>query len=722
MKYACKIIFLLVLLSGILCAQTFSIKGTVKDSAGVPLIGANVFIIGTEMGAASDENGAFNIDYVKPGNYTVKFSMLGFKSIEKKIRIISKNLILNVTMVNKPVESEEVVVTAGKYEQKISDLPVSASIIHPAEFNERDITNLADALRYVPGVNMTYDQVSIRGSSGYSRGAGTRVLLAIDGIPYYTGDTGEIIWEIIPVNQIKRVEIIKGAASSLYGSTAIGGVINVITKGISDKPSTYIKGEIGTYDKPKYSQWDWSSELRTFNTLTVSHSNKIGNFKFAASLSRLENLGYKQSGFYHRYVSYLKGVYEFSPSSSLSFLYNGINSRNGNFVYWKDLQHALVPPDADQGQRVTSDRYMFGVIYKNVLSDDIYLNFKGSYYRSFWEDQTTSHNKSASELFRGEFQLNDNLSDNLLMVSGVEVSRGIVNSNLFGSPTSVGAGIYSQLDYKFDFPLSATLGARYDYSKLDTLHSYGAVSPKLGLNYKLTDDFILRSSLGTGFRAPSLAEAFTTTSASGIVIKPNPDVKPEYNYSFEVGANYQLSNFADFDAAVFQNEFYDFIEPAVGPTGQYFIFDNITRARIQGAELQTQFSLLNNNLNLTIDYTYLWSRDLNKHTALRYRPRHMANFGAQYKFGNFSAGTNFRYWSKVEQIDFELINLGVIKDGAARVPVYVLDFNAGYNLIHLGIPAKLQINIKNALNYYYVELIGNVAPLRNYSLSMEFLF
>jgi outer membrane cobalamin receptor len=69
----------------------------------------------------------------------------------------------------------------------------------------------------VPGVNLVDDQLSIRGSSGYSRGAGARVLMAIDGLPFYTGDTGEIIWEAVPVNEIETVEIIKGASSSLYG-------------------------------------------------------------------------------------------------------------------------------------------------------------------------------------------------------------------------------------------------------------------------------------------------------------------------------------------------------------------------------------------------------------------------------------------------------------------------------------------------------------------------
>ena len=132
---------------------------------------------------------------------------------------------------------------------------------------------MEDALRYVPGINMVDDQISIRGSSGYSRGTGSRVLLALDGLPFYTGDTGETIWEAIPTTEIKRVEIIKGAASSLYGSSAIGGVINAISRDISPYPVTTLNGFTGLYDQPYYQGWNWSGEMRPFNGLTIAHSN-----------------------------------------------------------------------------------------------------------------------------------------------------------------------------------------------------------------------------------------------------------------------------------------------------------------------------------------------------------------------------------------------------------------------------------------------------------------
>ena len=719
-------IFFILIFSVNVFSQTCNISGVVKDSLGNPLEGVNIILIGEDIGAASNIEGKFIINNIKPGNYEIEFTSLGYQTYRTRLQIENKSVIINVVLKEKPVETKQIIVTAGKHEQNISDLPVSAEVIPSKDLAERNISNLRYALEYAPGVNMVEDQVSIRGSSGYSRGAGTRVLLALDGIPFYTGDTGEIIWEIIPVTEVQRVEIIKGAASSLYGSSAIGGVINVITKDITKKPFTYIKGYAGSYDRPSYDEWNWAGKglhaYRPFNGLTVSHSNTLGNFGFTLALTRIEDSGYKQSGFFKRYVGYFKGIYKFSSLSNLTFFANTINQRSGNFIYWKDINHALVPPDADQGQRTMSNRYMFGLIYKNIFSDNFSINIRSSYYKTNWSDETTSHNNSTTSLYRTEIQTNNKISDNFILTSGVEGTASNVNSNIFGKPTANGFGAYTQADFKFDFPLSVTAGVRYDIDKIKTLEIFDAVSPKFGLNYKLSDKIILRSSLGTGFRAPSLAEAFTSTTASGIIVRPNPDIKPEHNFTFEFGINYQALSNLNIDAAAFNNEYYDFIEPEllVDETGTSFgRFDNISRARIQGFELDTKYNFIPDKLNLSLSYTYLWTRDLNTNKALKYRPRHMFYVNMDYKISAFEFGSDFRFLSRVEEID-DLSRF--IIDGKERVAIYVWDLRAGYNFMTFNIPGRLFINVNNVLNYYYVELIGNISPVRNVSLSMELFF
>ena len=703
-------------------SQIYNVSGTITDSLNNPLQYVNIIIEGTGHGTASDEDGNYKLDDLEPGIYPIKFSAIGYSTFRKEnLDLRESSLILNVILKERILESEEIVVTAGKYEQKRSELPVSTEIIRGREFSEKNFSNLEDALRYVPGVNITDDQISIRGSSGYSRGAGSRALLAIDGIPFYTGDTGEIVWEMIPVTELQRVEIIKGAASSLYGSSAIGGVINGITKDITSRPKTMVQGFFGVYDKPHYKLWDWSGEYRPFNGLTLSHSNMFGKLGINISFTRLENSSYRQNDFFKKYIVFLKSLFNFSPTSSLTFIANTFNKRAGSFIYWKNSRNALVPPDINQGERIETNRYLFGLIYKNVLSEKIFLNIKASYYLNDWDDNATPINASTSNLYRGEVQLNFSLSDNIVLVTGIEGNTASVKSNLFGNPNSNSVGVYALSDINFSFPLIMSIGLRYDYSKLDTLDGSNAFSPKLGLNYKLTDNLILRSSVGTGFRAPSLAEAFTSTSASGITVKPNPLLKSESNLSMELGLNYDAFNLLNLDLALFRNEYFDMIEPGIDPADGLVVFDNVIRARIEGLEANTTFRFIPDELTFKLSYTYMWARDVEMNTALKYRPRHIFYSRLEFRKWNLELGIDFRYWSKVKEIDNELIDLGIIRDGELRVSVFATDFRAGYNLVSVGLPVLIYLNIKNLTNYNYVELIGNIRPIRNFTFGFNLI-
>lgn len=718
--FAIWISILLLSSTTISVAQTYSISGKVIDSKSRPIPGVNVVLISTNFGAATDGNGIYKISNLSPGTYSIEFSAIGYEKLRKEnITIQNKAVTLNVVLKEAVIQSEEVLVTAGKYEQKKSELPVSAEIIYGKEFTDRNFSNLADAVRYVPGVTMTEDQISIRGSSGYSRGTGSRALFAIDGLPFYTGDTGEIVWEMVPVTELQRVEIIKGAASSLYGSAAIGGVINGITRNISDKPLTTVSAFYGLFDKPYYSEWDWSGERRPFNGLTLSHSNKFGKFGFNVSFTRLEESSYRQDDDFKKYIGFLKTVYNFTPVSSLTFLANTFNKRAGQFLYWKDSRNALVPPDQNLNDRIETNRYLFGLIYKSLIGDKILLNVKTSYYRNYFKDNETIPNESTSNLYRGEVQINTNLTEFIVLTSGIEGTFSKVNSSLFGNPDAFGMGAYAVTDVNFSFPLIASLGVRYDYSKLDSLKGSDAISPKLGLNYKLRDNLILRSSLGTGFRAPTLSEAFTSTSTGGITVKPNPYIKSEHNLTFEFGLNYSPFNLLNLDLAVFQDEYYDMIEPGIDPADGLVFFSNVVRARIQGFEASTTINVFPNQLSLSFNYTYMWTRDLETGLALRYRPRHIFYSSLDFNKWNFDLGINFRYTSRVEEIDEELVDLGVVVDGDLRVPVYTTDINLGYSFLSLQLPLNLYFNIKNIFNYNYVELIGNIRQIRNYSFGFN---
>jgi outer membrane receptor protein involved in Fe transport len=161
------------------------------------------------------------------------------------------------------------------------------------------------------------------------------------------------------------------------------------------------------------------------------------------------------------------------------------------------------------------------------------------------------------------------------------------------------------------------------------------------------------------------------------------------------------------------------IEPGIDPFDGQAVFENVLRARIQGFETSTIVEIFPKQLTLTFNYTYIWARDLENNIALKYRPRHLFYASLDFSEWNFDFGIDFRYWSKVEEIDDELVDLGIVRDGEQGVPVYVTDFRAGYNLMFAGLPLRLFINVKNLFNYNYIELIGNIRKIRSYSFGFN---
>lgn len=709
----------------LLLAQKFTISGIVTDTKGIGLTGVNIIFINTNYGTASDAYGQYIFSEIPAGMYELKVSAIGFRTFESGPIDINSHLTYNIVMEENSYQLGQVLISAGKHEQKIEDLPVSALIIGGEQIGKKNISKFDELLRYAPGVNLTLDQVSIRGSSGYSRGAGTRVLLGLDGIPLYSGDSGEIIWETIPVNDIARVEIVKGASSALYGSTAIGGVINVITKEISSQPVTYLKTGIGFYAMPKYDQWRWSNETRFFNNLSLNHSNGLGPFALSLGLSRNEDEGYRQGDWNKRYSLYSKFAYNIDKNNKLTAIFSGYMKNSGTFNYWKNLDNVLVPPDGDQQELKYSERMITGFVYSGVISKQLSLKITSSIYSNLWNDQSESANNSKSNVYRNEIQTVYKLTDGFTSVNGLELAYGKVKSNIFSDPNSLNYALYSSNDVTFPENFILSFGARFDNFKINNTRSFNSFSPKAGINYKLGNAGIIKASYGLGFRAPSLAETYTSTVTSGISVLPNPDLVPEKSRSFELSYMNSFSDEINAELSLFDNRYQDLIEPAILTNtdgSPYIQFDNLTKASIQGAEFIGNLFLDRIHSAFSLGYTYLWTRNIQSDTPLRYRPRHTINAGYSYEDNFISAGLDLRYWSKVEEYDRELIAYGLVADGDQIVEVFVVDLNLGFNLFTKGLPLKINTAVKNLFNYYYVEMIGNISPIRNISVNLEMFF
>lgn len=706
-----------------------AIKGVIKNiENNEPLMGANVTVHGTVLGATTIKGGIFVIQSVPFGKYNLVISLIGYRRKDIQVEINSGDTVHVVAELEpSAVLTAPVIVTASKREQSLREVPVSVSVVDELSISHRHPITIDNILKHVPGVNTTRSQINIRGSTGYSHGVGTRVLLLVDGLPMLSGDTDEIIWESIPTAQVERIEVVKGAGSALYGSSALGGVLNVITKSVPEKAETRIKFYGGIYSSPKYTTWQWTDASRNFSGIYASHNQRIDNLSFAVGGSRTLDDGYKRNDFWKRWNGWMRFGYDFSAYQSLVFTLSALDQRRGNFLYWKDLDHALEPKDDVLGQRVQSLRGNLNACYKHFVSDEFYYSFKVSWFRSKWEDNIPSTmyplgSSSLSNSVVGELQSNYQLSARHMLTGGIVGSFNSVDAGtIFGIHHSHGGAFYIQDEFEILKSLRATFGGRFDFHKLEETKSFSQLNPKLGVAFYPFAFLSLRGSIGRGFRAPSVAEVFTNTDVGGLIIVPNRDLRPERSWSYEIGGSITPIDFLSIDLSMFRNEFWDLIEPTFGSDG-FIRFLNITRAKITGTETALSLNFFDKQWINQFSYTFIYPRDISKNDILKYRPRHLLYVTSEANFNLVRLGVDFRYLSRIERIDEEFVLLDIVPDGDERVPIYITDVHLSADWNYLNIPIVVSFHINNMFQYYYVDLIGNLGPTRNYVLTLETKF
>ena len=292
------------LLWAALWAQQVTIEGRVTDeTTQEPLIGAKVIINDGAAGALTDVEGRFRVVISRTDVVKVAVTYEGYEEKAYTLRMPPDKDILQVPIALTPKNTllQEVVVSASRYEQKVEQVTVSLDFVRP-----RQIENLASidpikALEQTPGVSTNKDQPSIRGSSGYTYGAGSRVLLLLDGLPMMSPDRLSVQFDLIPMDNIKQIEIVKGASSVLYGTGALGGIINVISDDVQFMPRTVVRLQHQIYDRPREPVGDWDGRSSaTTSAFHIVHAQRINTWEVTTLLDLINDTGFRQEGFSKR--------------------------------------------------------------------------------------------------------------------------------------------------------------------------------------------------------------------------------------------------------------------------------------------------------------------------------------------------------------------------------------------------------------------------------------
>jgi len=266
------------------------------------LIGVNI-ITDQNTGTSTDLEGKFSL-ILNEEITNLTFKYLGYTTLIREIDFkTQKNELIKIFLESSSEKLNTVVVSAGKYNQKIEETTVSMEVIKPSLIENKNSNNIKTAMEQIPGLNITDGQANIRGGSGWSYGTGTRVMVLVDDMPLISGDAGQVQWNLIATENINQVEVIKGASSALYGSSALNGVVNIrtsypkqseIDKNISPG-FTKVNMNFGLIDFPKRNELNWNGDKRrAFKGLEFLQSYKLQNFDLSVGGNIFLDDGYRQ--------------------------------------------------------------------------------------------------------------------------------------------------------------------------------------------------------------------------------------------------------------------------------------------------------------------------------------------------------------------------------------------------------------------------------------------
>ncbi len=745
--------FFLLLLSLESLAQNYQIKGCVSDGlTGEKLAGVS---IRTEtIGTATDSKGTFTLQ-VNTTEITLLFSYLGYDSLRKALHAtdFSSNTVnLSIALFPSSHELKQIVVSAGRFEQNVNEVTLSMEILKPKLIESTNSTKLDQALDQLPGVNMVNGQVNIRGGSGFSYGAGSRVSVLIDGLPLLSADAGDIKWDALPLENIEQVEVIKGASSAMFGSGALGGVINLRMVVPGKKPVTKVRIFSGIYDDPEKASYKYWGKSPVQSGASVFHSRKIGPYEGGLGFYYLKDDGYRQGENTEIARITLNNTWRNQKVKGLNYgiNMNGIFTAGGNFLFWKSANSPFIPADKTLS-RIQNNKFNIDPFIQYTTKGGYKHAFRNRYFLT--DNQNNTNQGSKAHLWYSEYQFQKMMQPaaniQLIFTAGISATFNTVKSDSFyGHHKGYNNALYAQMDQKLG-RVSLSFGARMERNQVDTIKTEYYPVFRGGVNIQTGKATYLRFSLGQGYRFASVAERFAATTAGSLKIFPNPGVKPETGWSSEIGLRqgFKIQNWKGYlDLAAFWTEYYNMIEftfglylpPVYDPnnTAQYLGFSamNITNARINGFEWSgaAEGRLFNLPLRVLAGYTFIdpTNKDYVKQPAdtignedkLKYRFHHTIKLNADLSIRKIDIGCTWRYNSYMMNID---PTLGVLIDGVEQ---YRKDHHSGYGILDMrvaynaGSHHKLAFIVKNVLNKEYMYFPGNMGAPRMWNLQYSLSF
>ncbi len=625
------------------------IKGLITEKeTGDPLIGTNIYpkkdIL---MGTTTDENGKYLLA-LDSGNYSISFSYTGMKTETRDIQIkAGETQVINLNLEPFSYDFDEIIISAGRYDRTPEQVMVSTEVIDRAVIEAKNTTNISTVLDQIPGVNILDEEPQIRGGSGFTFGVGSKVAVLLDGMPIINAAAGKPDWKLIPVENIKQVEVVKGPGSVLTGANAMSGAIFFRNEYVGNNPRTKISMYSGMFLSPKNKDQKWWSGVNYTSGLSFLNAQYLDKAKTAELV--VSGTGIFEKGYQGAPVP--GGEYDFGDSAITdSDIKNNIGRFNFNFRK-QSSKLSRLSYGLNGSVMLESSAMIFAWFDDNTnfyrsYPGAILLQDKSTYYIDPFVSLLTSSGgrhqlkfrfmSAKNDLSNGQFsntnslygkyefsKLFKNLED-FEFTGGVSGMGTYSDANIYIASGSnknkaTNVSLYMQLEKTFMKAVILQIGVRGEYYDLNNTEAYTVPLLRASLNFKLAQETFLRVSYGQGERFPTIAERYISTDLGAFGVFDNPELQPESGWNTEIGIK-QGFKFAKFygyiDLAGFLQEYENTVEYLFGIWGNPaeswpfagFKFVNTGDSRITGVDFSVNGQAKwgkNQSLTLLGGYTFV---------------------------------------------------------------------------------------------------------------------
>ncbi len=732
------ILFLIALCSCAQAQNTYDIKGKVT-SEGEPLPFATIFLEDNSKGTTTDDKGNFTIKDLKPGTYILIASFTGIRTEKKRVTITDENINVNFNLINKN-DLDEVVVTGTRTKKSRRDSPVIVNLINSETLEQVVATDLSEGLRFQPGLRVemdcqtcNYSQIRMNGlQGGYSQ-------ILINGRPIFSPLTGLYGLEQIPVNMIERIEVVRGGVSALYGSSAIGGTVNVITK---------IPKQNGYNLSYAYQNIDGGADQNLINgnatvvsddynsgaTFFVSNRKRSAYDANGDNFSELPEIKNTSFGVNAFFLPTENSKLEANFSKLFEYRFGGEIVDKPAFLTQQseERSHHVLMGSLDYQINFNEDKSSLILYYGGQRTDrDHYTGINPDdpdELTAFFADPP--YGISEVTTHQGGFQLNhkfDNfLGGTTVLTGGLEyiyddVFDEITSYNYLIDQTTKNLGAFFQNDWEVTEDLNFLAGFRLDdHNLVDDI----VFSPRLSLLYKLKETTQFRVGWGTGFRAPQAFDtdlhiAFAGGGVSRISLAD--DLIEERSNSFTASVNYDKATehfITGFTVEGFYTHLNDaFFQFPLGEDefGQRFEKRNGSGATVKGVTLEARanfdyvfeidagFTLqsslfddaVENIEGLATKREFLRTPNDYGYATLTYKPTK-----------KFTASANLIYTGQMDITHFGGENTGQTVDEYKTTEAFLeLSFRLGYTFDLPNLSTGLEVfgGVKNVTNSYQTD-------------------